>query len=660
MDTYAIVSIACFALAILSCGLYIPASTHQIATGLLVTFLLAGTVLLVLTFVLPSQVNCCNTTSGSCSAKAVCVTGETQVDDCSKDCPKTPPGPMPQVSCCDKTDPSRFKCTTSSDPCVSANQQVTDCTLCKAPATQVSCCDKTNPSNFQCITSSNQCVSPSEQVTDCTLCKAPATQVSCCDKTNPSNFQCITSSNQCVLPYKQVTDCKTGCKQQPEPTPTKTTVKMGLSLAKDSNGSGQTVKLSEVLPQVDVFWDWQPSYNISNTYDIKTEDARVTSKFLPMLWGPNGAEKVKFTDGVTPAVLLWNEPDMTGTMMSSGDASGTGYWGADPFPYGNALAGGISSLADAQKLTSQNSSFDSIAGSLLNSINIFNASKTRIATPAMAVGAFIEDGCTGMPISLDNNNKCNRDWNRIPSDPTQALKFYTPVLCGPGTCCGGNNNGSPCVPDTSGNCKAGCTFGDKRDSCVCNGWLQLAKGITQNAQQPWWDKCQIINIHCYNRFAHLVKLHILEYVSQYYQEISSKKKEIWLTECAHVPSVNDKKVVIDDAERNARFLVQLLWLPTSSAPVACSNKRVGATSTLPGLFTTDTFSFTDHTGTSRTGNWILFGLGAFTWFSSMGLGGFATCMDSADPPAPTSSSSIWNSDGKLNVIWDVLTGKRKA
>ena len=606
MDTYAIVSIACFAIAILSCGLYIPASTHQIATGMLVTFLLAGTVLLVLTFVLPSQVNCCNTTSGSCSTKAVCVTGETQVDDCSKDCQR--PGPTTMLNCCSRDK----KSCTSKAACAYGETPIDNCSSCNQPTIMLNCCS--------------------------------------------SDKKSCTSKAACAVGEIPIDNCSS-CNQTP---PAKTTVKMGLSLAKDSNGYGKTVKLSEVLPQVDVFWDWQPSYNISNTYDIKTEDARVTSKFLPMLWGPKGAKDVKFTDGITPAVLLWNEPDMTGTMMSSGDASGTGYWGADPFPYGNALAGGISNLADAQKLNSQNSSFDSIAGSLLDSIQILKVSKTRISTPAMAVGAFIEDGCAGMPISLDNNNQCG-NWNKIPSDPNQPLKFYTPVLCGPGTCCGGNsNNGSPCTVDTSGNCTAGCTLGDKRVGCVCNGWLQLAKGVPFTKPQRWWDKCQIINIHCYNRFAHLVKLHILEYVSQYKAEIDNNLKEIWLTECAHVPSVADKRAVPDDAERNARFLVQLLWLPTSYAPAACLNKRVRVTSALPGLFTTDKFSFTDHTGTPQTGNWVSFGLGAFTWFSSMGLGGFATCMDTADPPAPTSSSSIWNSDGKLNVIWDVLTGKRKA
>ena len=439
-----------------------------------------------------------------------------------------------------------------------------------------------------------------------------------------------------------------------------TKLKIGLAIGKDSAGS-MKIPLSKIINKIDLFWDWLPAYD-STLYDMP-KNTSIESKFLPMLWGPPGVEKLDVYS-TTPAVLLWNEPDMTGTIMPSRDASGTGFWTGDPFPYGNGLKNGLSNDNDISKLNPNNSSFKSIAGSLYNSINTIKTKSKNvvIATPAMSHGAFLSDGCSGMLIK--NEPGLQPNWLAIPSNKPNNPDFYVRNLCAD---IGNKNNGYPCDGGLcSGNC--GCTLKGNLVPCVCNGWLQLAKyaGQIEKSEnvQNWWNECKIINIHCYSRYAHLVKIHILEYIAKYYDDIQNGK-EIWLTECAHVPSVKDKKEIPDDAIRSAKFLYDLLWVDTTSSVITkkCMGTNITLKSTsLPGLKINNSFSFIRNSdGKTISGTWSTLGLGGFTWFSSTNLYGFNTCMDSdsaEDQHAENSSSSIFTK-GETNILWTILTSENK-
>lgn len=344
--------------------------------------------------------------------------------------------------------------------------------------------------------------------------------------------------------------------------------------------------------------------------------------------------------------------------MPSGDASGCGFLTSDPFVYGYG-GKGISSNNETD-IKENNSTFTSIAGSLndyIDRINTINENvknqNLSIATPAMSHGAFLSDGCAGMPISKTDDKTFT---NKIPSDKNKPAIFYTQNLCD-----NGEYNGYPCSNGAcDGNC--GCKSNGNLVQCACNGWLELSKyGGDPSTKQvkPWWNKCNIINIHCYNRYAHLVKIHILEYVALYYDDIKNGK-EIWLTECAHVPSIKDKQVIPSDSKRNAKFLYDLLWKETSNDDInkSCIGKNIQVEGKLPGIRTDTTFSF-NYGSKKISGNWSKLGLGGFTWFSSTNLYGFNTCMDSNnanDQKADNSSSSIW-SNGILNEIWKILISK---
>lgn len=445
-------------------------------------------------------------------------------------------------------------------------------------------------------------------------------------------------------------------KTKPHDKPRVLALKTGLAIGRDSAGS-MKIPLSKIIDKIDLFWDWKPAYD-STLYDMP-KNSSIESKFLPMLWGVTGVEGLDIYS-TTPAVLLWNEPDMTGTIMPSGDASGTGFWTGDPFPYGNGLKNGLSSDDDVTKLNPKNSSFKSIAGSLNNSINIIKEKNKNavIATPAMSHGAFLSDGCSGMLIKNESGLQAN--WLAIPSNKPTNPNFYVRNLCSKG-----DKNGYPCDGDLcTGKC--GCTLNNNLVPCVCNGWLQLAKYAGQIKDpkniQNWWNECKIINIHCYSRYAHLVKIHILEYIAKYFDDIQNGK-EIWLTECAHVPSIKDKREIPDDAVRSAKFLYDLLWADTTSS--AITNKCMGTNITLkstslPGLKIDKSFSFVSN-GKTISGTWSTLGLGGFTWFSSMNLFGFNTCMDSDsadDQHADNSSSSIFT-NGKTNILWSILTSENK-
>lgn len=445
-----------------------------------------------------------------------------------------------------------------------------------------------------------------------------------------------------------------------------TKLKIGLAIGKDSAAPLKKIPLSKIINKIDLFWDWLPAYDPKSTlYDMQ-KNPSIESKYLPMLWGPLNDTDIKNNlkvDSTTPAVLLWNEPDMAGTIMPSGDASGTGFWTGDPFPYGNGLKDGLSNDNDISKLNINNSSFKSIAGSLYNSIyTIKTKSKNAvIATPAMSHGAFLSDGCSGMPIQKSPGP----NWSAIPSNKPNNADFYVRTLCEVE-----NNNGYPCIGDNQNRCNGtcGCTLNGNLGPCVCNGWLQLAKyaGQIEKSEnvQTWWNECKIINIHCYNRYAHLVKIHILEYIAKYFDDIQNGK-EIWLTECAHVPSIKDKQEITDDALRNAKFLYDLLWDDTTSSTITkkCMGTNITLKSTsLPGLKINNPFSFVRNSdGKTISGTWSTLGLGGFTWFSSTNLYGFNTCMDSNlhdDKHAPNSSSSIFTA-GETNILWTILTSENK-
>ena len=92
-----------------------------------------------------------------------------------------------------------------------------------------------------------------------------------------------------------------------------------------------------------------------------------------------------------------------------------------------------------------------------------------------------------------------------------------------------------------------------------------------------------------------------------------------------------------------------------------SNITLKSTS-LPGLKINKSFSFVRNSdGKTISGMWSTLGLGGFTWFSSLNLFGFNTCMDSDsadDQHADNSSSNIFT-NGETNTVWSILTSENK-
>ena len=175
----------------------------------------------------------------------------------------------------------------------------------------------------------------------------------------------------------------------------------------------------------------------------------------------------------------------------------------------------------------------------------------------------------------------------------------------------------------------------------------------------------IINIHIYNRFAHQVKLNVLEYLHHFKDEILTRShdgkikkdgKELWLTENACIYTDGDLQDKTSE-QVQAEFVQQVLWLDTQLTPeqqnnAACTDwSAVNAPTTLPGLATTDRFEWG-----GETLSWYERGFGGYTWFSAAHFPGFPTSCSTQF--AAYLNSSIFSSSGEPNAVFNALMGSQ--
>jgi hypothetical protein len=456
-----------------------------------------------------------------------------------------------------------------------------------------------------------------------------------------------------------------------------------------SNAIGGIIPLATVLPSIDIFWDWQSEYTQS-LYGVP-EGPDVYKKFVPMAWGMGDVlkkELVTYLQKAKPKfTMLYNEPDLAGSVIgminNQAVATSDGFWiDYSNFPFGNAIQGGITSVDEAKDGPT---SFIDIATKLTSDSKKCKdtVEGIKVTTPAMALSADVERGCAGfktMTAGLTGGcNTSQTENNLIETKVQTGTAAAVPIkLCG--TCgwqhdptevaaaCSGlptadtELNGIQAYVD-GGVCKTdGCS--GKGSGCGCNGWLSLAKEMAPS-EQNWWEQMDIINFHSYEKYAHRVKLKILEYLFIYKEDvvkrdatgkISKAGKVLWLTEVASLYSQADlDKNSWQDLQ--GHFLAQLLWQETTNPEdtTNCSSfTKYGVPDKLPGLRTIATFEYIGFTG-----SWYSHGFDAITWFGASQFPGFpADC--TSEPTASLLDSSVWNDDGKTNQIFDVLTGKKKS
>jgi len=209
---------------------------------------------------------------------------------------------------------------------------------------------------------------------------------------------------------------------------------------------------------------------------------------------------------------------------------------------------------------------------------------------------------------------------------------------------------------------------------ICPGWLKILKAVDskQNHGQ-WWGTVNVINMHCYAEYAHMIKQRVLDYMIEFGNDLLTRDhdgtikkdgKELWLTETACV-FINDTDTSWE--QKTSQFAHQLLWADTSwseSIPGSCTKPTNAYTGTLPGLRTTNKFSYQykdEKTGNEKTrsGSWYELGFGAITWFTAQDPAYFDTTCTSYKPSKgekPTFRSNIWTR-GQLNSVWNALVGK---
>lgn len=437
----------------------------------------------------------------------------------------------------------------------------------------------------------------------------------------------------------------------------------------------QKINLSQIIYKIDIFWDWQFTYNPGLQYYDVLPSPVTDAKFIPMIWC---AQNLTTAAGApvplnpnSKYIFSWNEPDMLGTDMGydgrQSILSSCG-WMAQPVPptlkdpllvYGNMVTGGVDSIDEASDPTQ--TMFPQIATLLNQQADYIKASipGVKLATPVMAMEADISLGCSGYSGITKGQGLCGEYQT---NGKTLATICDTP--CPP--CSAGVCNGIPFANLGPGDeCKNSCYLdvnGKKRDGCYCHGWLSLAKAAKPDGDK-WWNKSDIINIHSYSRYAHLIKLKIIGYMyifptiikrtydpktKQY--STDSGIQELWLTECGCIPTPEDLSKYGDE-KITATFVRDLLWYSTSitsEMKQQCPGitNSYGAPQYLPGLRTMDTFTYQ-----GKTGSWYEHGFGAFTWFTGQ-LGGFNV---GCGPHVGTINASVWDSQGRLNDVWKALT-----
>ncbi len=490
---------------------------------------------------------------------------------------------------------------------------------------------------------------------------------------------------------------------------TRSKLKIGVCLATSSHED--KIPLGDIIDKIDMWWDWkgnwdETTWNKSDpTIGLYNGDfGTCIKKFLPMDWG--GAQDDVYdylaSDAPKPlAVLSWNEPDMIGGLLAvtacppgGCQASGCGiYSGAPtddgnlPFFYGCGVSGGVGGGTDREDLyqqvtTDTNSTFAANAAWLAGFYDqVSSAAPDALkASPVMANDADILMGCAGWEAmsddykaaccitppcngaGYDSGNGITRAWSCMDCASNQAggCDKGDDWCKDPGKCTCGNVkcsnedlkqscNGKPVMykgtEDSPTECKSACRYGDD-SSCRCNGWLPLLKYADASGM---WDKIDIINIHAYGYYAHVIKLRILAYMSIFWDDISNGSKQIWLTEVACIyPDGGDVSTA-------ANFLNDLLWNTTEMPDTDCNLTIDGwdFSTSLPGLGTTNTFTFN-----GKTKSWYDFGFTAITWFSASNFPGFdcGPCGSSPDGFSNRIESSFWtDGTGSLNDIWKALT-----
>ncbi len=448
------------------------------------------------------------------------------------------------------------------------------------------------------------------------------------------------------------------------PVVTKSKMLIGTVMAAPAAGS--VLPLSKIIDDIDIFWDWKNAFTES-LYD-SVPLTKSNEKYIPMNWyftketvqSPQPyTVLLNYLNSAKPKyVFSWNEPDILGSWQGGNLTSSGAVIGGDDFPYGNATPN-LTSVGDAKtNLTA----YPGLATLLETQADDYksNAPDVTVATPVMAVSAKIENVCAGFIPATGpacDNAKTINTGKLFTGGTATTEPFNTMGICTAkptGNCATTEDyNGKPLYIDGSG-CKSAIT----PDSAVCNGWLNLTKSLAPT-DNKWWEKAGIINIHSYNRLAHMVKLHILEYMTLFADDlvqrdasgtVSRPGKEIWLTETACL--YNDTDVAnLTSVKVNANFLRDLLWKPTklAAAQVTCSGHS-DVTTSLPGLYTTDNFTFN-----GKPGSWYEHGFGAFTWFSDPSFASFATACFT-DLASQNLNSDIFT-NGEPNEIFDVLIGK---
>lgn len=238
------------------------------------------------------------------------------------------------------------------------------------------------------------------------------------------------------------------------------------------------------------------------------------------------------------------------------------------------------------------------------------------------------------------------------------------------------------------NCYNQCgTEEDPRQSCRCNGWLKLIQLADEEKNEgKYWNNVDIINIHLYHYYAHVIKLRLLQAIKHFKENMPwydnpESIKEIWLTETACIyPSkttnsnVNDLTTTdADGIDENVTFIQELFWLDTSWEAIGtdvdnivddlCEEIGIKSNTVLPGIRTTDKF-FTGLDDNSLDRTWKQWGLGGATFFSALIPGwyedGFVTNPETATTTYVDSRLFSYNEvTGTIetNDIWDALTGK---
>jgi len=510
-------------------------------------------------------------------------------------------------------------------------------------------------------------------------------------------------------------------------------VKFGLAPASNVNtfksGPSRPIPLTAIIDELNIFWDWQSSYNKTNLYDISITDAvankkknNIIAKYMPMQWTVNNSNKtsdvVKYLNDLNSGkykhkldplnqpkyVLSWNEPDMIGTILPASatgqadtGASSAGFWnGTAPeyFVYGNASQGDLTKIKDYD-----NGSFDALAVRL-NAEHISYTSifpDIQVATPVMAnssilsknricisnkpitpstsgteinpqtsplvIGGIIAQASGGIWGKNNTRITCaqqcsTKQWSILETDP--MCNGYPLVKNGPFNM---HNKVTGEKSDCSNQCG---TKQNPHQSCRCNGWLSLLK---QADKTNYWNTPDIINIHGYHYYAHLIKLRILETILVFNKDIRPNgKKEIWLTETACIynsstPDITNGKSGREGVNENVKYINELFWETTLSSKQpahvqSCIKDSIGEMTQisahlsvpdkLPGLRTDVVFEFM-----GRSGTWYDHGFGAITFFSACIPAWNESCF-----PTMTKlnycDSRIFNEDESLNGIWDAL------